>query len=419
MKRHNYTIAEYNEVMELLKLEPNMMEVSRRTGIKWSTLRNWKIGRSKSHELYQINRPFRTINTKKDDLTAVEYLTSLNPSLSEEARNSYYSFILGLYLGDGCISQNVLNIYLDKKYDKMNKYVMFCYGKLFGRDPNILDRSCDNIKYKSNSIVVRYSNPYIGKIFPHCGVGMKYLRKIELQSWQKQIINPIELVKGLIFSDGCFYFNKVTKQYYYNFTNCSMDIIQILINALNELDIKNTLNIRTNNRNHTIFNGKEIKQKGVAKNINIYSLNSVKKLHDLIGDKNNPIVTYGLEEISEHIKEYDYKKIINLELNLRENKQKSDKEIRILETCECGGSKYRYADKCIKCSNTENMKKYRKFEITKEELESLIKEKPMTEIGKIYGVSDNAVKKRCKLLGIELKPMRGYWAKQKSLEKTK
>lgn len=35
----------------------------------------------------------------------------------------------------------------------------------------------------------------------------------------------------------------------------------------------------------------------------------------------------------------------------------------------------------------------------------------MTEIGKMFGVSDNAVKKRCRKLGIELKPMRGFWRK--------
>lgn len=56
----------------------------------------------------------------------------------------------------------------------------------------------------------------------------------------------------------------------------------------------------------------------------------------------------------------------------------------------------------------------RKFNPTKEELELLVQEKPMTEIGKIFGVSDNAVKKRCKRLGIELKPMRGHWMKVKA-----
>lgn len=56
----------------------------------------------------------------------------------------------------------------------------------------------------------------------------------------------------------------------------------------------------------------------------------------------------------------------------------------------------------------------KKFEISKEELESLIKDTPMSKIGQMFGVSDNAVKKRCKKLGIELKPMRGQWMKIKA-----
>ena len=41
----------------------------------------------------------------------------------------------------------------------------------------------------------------------------------------------------------------------------------------------------------------------------------------------------------------------------------------------------------------------------------------MTEIGKIFGVTDNAIRKRCKKFEIELKPMLGYWTKQKALNK--
>jgi hypothetical protein len=54
-----------------------------------------------------------------------------------------------------------------------------------------------------------------------------------------------------------------------------------------------------------------------------------------------------------------------------------------------------------------------KFSISKEDLEELIKVKTYTEIGKIYGVSDNAIKKRCKKLGIVLENRLGYWTKVK------
>lgn len=78
--------------------------------------------------------------------------------------------------------------------------------------------------------------------------------------------------------------------------------------------------------------------------------------------------------------------------------------------CTCGNLKYHTSNLCYVCI-TKNRKK--KFDPTKEELEKLIKEKPMIDIGKMFGVSDTAVKKRCKKLGIELKPMRGYWMKNK------
>ena len=44
--------------------------------------------------------------------------------------------------------------------------------------------------------------------------------------------------------------------------------------------------------------------------------------------------------------------------------------------------------------------KLRKFNPSKEKLEELVGVLPMTKIGKMFGVSDNAVRKRCKLLGI-------------------
>lgn len=59
--------------------------------------------------------------------------------------------------------------------------------------------------------------------------------------------------------------------------------------------------------------------------------------------------------------------------------------------------------RCKKCSSKINGVNSRKFEISKEELINLIKQYPMTKVGEILGVSDNAVRKRCKRLGIDYK----------------
>lgn len=55
----------------------------------------------------------------------------------------------------------------------------------------------------------------------------------------------------------------------------------------------------------------------------------------------------------------------------------------------------------------------RKFNPSKEELTKLVWDMPATAVAALFGVSDSAVSKRCKLLGIS-KPPRGYWAKVES-----
>lgn len=61
---------------------------------------------------------------------------------------------------------------------------------------------------------------------------------------------------------------------------------------------------------------------------------------------------------------------------------------------------------CYLCKSFDK----RKFNPSKEELEKDVKSMPMTKVGKKYGVSDNAVRKRCKILNIEIPSFpRGYW----------
>lgn len=56
----------------------------------------------------------------------------------------------------------------------------------------------------------------------------------------------------------------------------------------------------------------------------------------------------------------------------------------------------------------------RKFNPSKEELEKLVNTMPTTKVSKIFGVSDKAIDKRCKLLGIS-KPGRGFWSKKQKI----
>lgn len=69
--------------------------------------------------------------------------------------------------------------------------------------------------------------------------------------------------------------------------------------------------------------------------------------------------------------------------------------------CLCGVQIDPYSKSCKKCVPHK-----KKFEITKEDLEALIDQYPMTTIGKMLGVSDNAVRKRARKFGIVLKEVK-------------
>lgn len=64
---------------------------------------------------------------------------------------------------------------------------------------------------------------------------------------------------------------------------------------------------------------------------------------------------------------------------------------------ECYSEVYRGSKKCVDCSNSKSQKVERP---SKETLKLLILSKPFTQIGKDYGVTDNAVRKWCKRYGL-------------------
>lgn len=62
--------------------------------------------------------------------------------------------------------------------------------------------------------------------------------------------------------------------------------------------------------------------------------------------------------------------------------------------------------KAVRCKVCTGNLIPKKFEISKEELEALIDQYSMTALGKMFGVSDNAVRKRARKLGIVLKEVK-------------
>lgn len=75
----------------------------------------------------------------------------------------------------------------------------------------------------------------------------------------------------------------------------------------------------------------------------------------------------------------------------------SGKRNKVNNFCkDCGEKINRKSKRCSKCSPIYNGINRRKFDVSKEELENLIKKHPMTTVGEMLGVSDNAVRNRCK-----------------------
>ena len=65
----------------------------------------------------------------------------------------------------------------------------------------------------------------------------------------------------------------------------------------------------------------------------------------------------------------------------------------------CGEEKpKRYTYCSVECSSLNR----RRFTISKEDLERLVKTTPFTKIGAMFGVSDNAIRKRCRKIGIKV-----------------
>jgi ribosomal protein L40E len=74
---------------------------------------------------------------------------------------------------------------------------------------------------------------------------------------------------------------------------------------------------------------------------------------------------------------------------------------KLKECIGCGAKTAGKGKKCRKCAHNQEDKQ--KFHVSKEELQKLVSDLPILQIGKIFGVSDNAIRKRCKKFGIDFK----------------
>jgi hypothetical protein len=147
---------------------------------------------------------------------------------------SSYLYLLGLYLGDGCITEYPrtyrLTIYLDRAYPLVVRECSDALAEVMPTSkPGLFQR-----RHELTDEVYSYSNAW-PCLIPQHGSGKKHLRKIELMDWQWQLARqePRQFLRGLMHTDGCRSINTIKhpKKTYvyprYQFCNLSDDIKHI------------------------------------------------------------------------------------------------------------------------------------------------------------------------------------------------
>lgn len=157
-----------------------------------------------------------------------------------------YAYLLGQYLGDGCLSRHRrtwgLRIHQDLAYpgviDEVRNAIEIVNptgGAAVYRPP----------RDQRMAIVYGYSTKW-PELFPQHGPGKKHLRPILLAPWQREIVmeqHPGAFLRGLIHSDGWRGMNRVQvkgKWYQYpryQFSSRSDDIRHLFIDACEALEI--------------------------------------------------------------------------------------------------------------------------------------------------------------------------------------
>ncbi|MCZ7413672.1 helix-turn-helix domain-containing protein [Streptomyces sp. WMMC897] len=221
-----YDIESRRAALELCAAGHSLNSVSRHTGISRSTLRAW---RARPQPLTPRTGCWRCARDAAPHASA-------------------YSYLLGLYLGDGCISAQPNGVHRLRIFcsDAWPGLVNACESALRATMPS---RSVSRVHKQGCQEVASYSKHWTC-LFPQHGPGRKHERRIALEPWQRDIVDahPWELIRGLIHSDGCRITNWATRQVggvrkryeypRYFFTNTSADIIRIYTDTLTRVGVE-------------------------------------------------------------------------------------------------------------------------------------------------------------------------------------
>ncbi|GAA2741702.1 transcriptional regulator [Kitasatospora cinereorecta] len=216
-----YDLATRRHAVDLLTAGLTLSQVSRVTGVSRSALREWTARLEPSPRM-----------------TAECPVPSgrLDPAVPRDT----YSYLLGLYLGDGCLSEerrgvHALRIACANAWPGL---IDECEQAVTAVMPH---RRVHRVRAPGCVSVVSRSKHW-PCLFPQHGPGPKHRRPVALADWQLPIVDrhPWPLIRGLVHSDGCRLVNRVGRYSYsrYLFTNRSADIVGLYTRALDAVRVE-------------------------------------------------------------------------------------------------------------------------------------------------------------------------------------
>jgi hypothetical protein len=235
------------EVLELRRHGLGARRISRRTGLPVGTVRDWLAGKLPRHSLRVL--PGEVVQPACHRCGGEQHGFDHLPQS--------YSYLLGIYLGDGCISAGPrevfrLRLFLDIRYPEIIDECEAAVRDLVPRNRIHRLERCGNYVVRPEPSFVElsaYSKAW-PCLFPQHGPGRKHERRIQLTAWQQRLVddNPRGLLRGLIHSDGCRFMNTGRGGWRcprYSFHNSSEDICEIFCDACGQLGLHWTTAPRT------------------------------------------------------------------------------------------------------------------------------------------------------------------------------
>jgi hypothetical protein len=213
-----------DEALALIEQGVNDCEIARRLGVPRTTVRDWR-------------RP-RYVPRVASDATCTHCGRRTRPIAFSPAD---YAELLGLYLGDGHISEGPrterLRLTLDAAHPKVAAESEALLRRVF--PGNRVGRFT---AHEGRMVVLYVYSGHLSCLFPQHGAGQKHKRRIALEPWQQEIVSaaPWDFLRGCIRSDGCVFINRTGPYEYlsYDFANWSADILDLFVDTCVALGLR-------------------------------------------------------------------------------------------------------------------------------------------------------------------------------------